>query len=185
MSRRSRRRQSAGLRLHLIAFVALLLVGAGAWWWSQRDDAPDAATAIDAPRAGDPQRIKETLSLPPVEDTRPGGLAGDVPTPPASAPPTRALPAFLPPEAHTTLALIARGGPFPHRQDGAVFQNREGRLPRQGRGYYREYTVDTPGLAHRGARRIVTGGDPPREYYYTDDHYESFRRFEMSQDTTP
>ena len=108
-----------------------------------------------------------------------------MPTPPTSAPATRALPAFLPPEARATLALIARGGPFPHRQDGAVFQNREGRLPRQGRGYYREYTVDTPGLAHRGARRIVTGGDPPREYYYTDDHYESFRRFEMSQDTTP
>ena len=184
MSRRSRRRPSSGLRLPLIAFVALLLIG-GAVWWSQRDDAPDTTPAVAAREAGDPQRIKETLSLPPVEDTRPGGLAGDVPTPPTSAPAPRALPAFLPPEARATLALIARGGPFPHRQDGAVFQNREGRLPRQGRGYYREYTVDTPGLAHRGARRIVTGGDPPREYYYTDDHYESFRRFEMSQDTTP
>ena len=185
MSRRSRRRQSAGLRLPLIAFVALLLVGAGAWWWSQRDDAPDATAAVATHEGGDPQRIKETLSLPPVENTRPGGLAGDVPTPSTSAPATRPLPAFLPPEARATLALIACGGPFPHRQDGAVFQNREGRLPRQGRGYYREYTVDTPGLAHRGARRIVTGGDPRREYYYTDDHYESFRRFEMSQDTTP
>ena len=107
MSRRSRRRQSAGLRLPLIAFVALLLVGAGAWWWSQRDDAPDAATAVDAPRAGDPQRIKETLSLPPVEDTRPGGLAGDVPMPPASAPAPRALPAFLPPEARRVWQCIA------------------------------------------------------------------------------
>ena len=67
------------------------------------------------------------------------------------------LPAFLPPEAQQTLTLIQRGGPFPHRQDGSVFQNREGRLPRQSRGYYREYTVDTPGLDHRGERRIVTG----------------------------
>lgn len=89
------------------------------------------------------------------------------------------LPAFLPPEAHDTLRLIARGGPFPHRQDGSVFGNREERLPRRPRGYYREYTVQTPGLGHRGARRIVTGGQPPEVYYYTDDHYASFRRWEM------
>lgn len=89
------------------------------------------------------------------------------------------LPAFLPPEAHETLRLIARGGPFPHRQDGSVFGNREGLLPRRPGGYYREYTVETPGLGHRGARRIVTGGQPPEVYYYTDDHYASFRRWEM------
>ena len=89
------------------------------------------------------------------------------------------LPAFLPAEARATVALIQRGGPFPHRQDGSVFGNRENRLPRQPRGWYREYTVDTPGLDHRGARRIVTGGDPPREWYYTDDHYDSFRRFDV------
>ena len=86
--------------------------------------------------------------------------------------------AFLPPEAHDTLALIDRGGPFPHRQDGTVFQNRERLLPLHPRGHYREYTVDTPGLGHRGARRIVTGGDPPTEWYYTADHYRSFREFE-------
>ena len=91
----------------------------------------------------------------------------------------------LPREAIVTLVLIKRGGPFPYQRDGITFENRERKLPEKARGYYREYTVDTPGLAHRGARRIVTGGDPPREYYYTDDHYESFRRFEMSQDTTP
>lgn len=89
------------------------------------------------------------------------------------------LPAFLPPEARATLALIAQDGPFPHPQDGSVFGNREGLLPRQPRGYYREYTVATPGLGHRGARRIVTGGKPPLEYYYTDDHYASFRRFQV------
>lgn len=90
------------------------------------------------------------------------------------------LPAFLPPEARDTIALIQRDGPFPHRQDGGVFGNREGRLPRKPRGWYREYTVDTPGLRHRGARRIVTGGDPPGEWYYTDDHYDSFRSFAVT-----
>ncbi|MGH8083476.1 MAG: ribonuclease domain-containing protein, partial [Lysobacter sp.] len=59
-----------------------------------------------------------------------------------------------------------------------TFQNRENRLPRQPRGYYREYTVETPRSDDRGARRIVTGGDPPSEYYYSDDHYRSFRRFD-------
>lgn len=89
------------------------------------------------------------------------------------------LPAFLPPEAHDTIALIQRNGRFPHRQDGSVFGNRERRLPQRPRGYYREYTVRTPDLGHRGARRIVTGGDPPEVWYYTDDHYETFRGFEV------
>ncbi len=84
----------------------------------------------------------------------------------------------LPPEALDTLALIARGGPYPHRQDNAVFNNYERRLPQRPRGYYREFTVRSPGLSHRGPRRIVTGGQPPVEYWYTDDHYDSFRRFE-------
>ena len=80
-------------------------------------------------------------------------------------------------EARDTIALIRRGGPFPHPQDGSTFQNREGLLPANPRGWYREYTVETPGLSHRGARRIVTGGDPPEAWYYTDDHYDSFRAF--------
>ncbi len=87
-------------------------------------------------------------------------------------------PAFLPPEAHETLGRIEAGGPFAHRQDGSTFQNRERLLPPQPRGYYREYTVETPGSRDRGARRIVAGGDPPVEYFYTDDHYRSFRRFD-------
>ena len=89
-------------------------------------------------------------------------------------------PEFLPPEAHDVLDRIARGGPFEYRQDGGVFQNRERRLPSQPRGYYREYTVETPGSRDRGARRIITGGEPPREYWYTDDHYRSFQSFEVS-----
>lgn len=88
------------------------------------------------------------------------------------------LPSFLPPEAGDILARIARGGPFEHRQDGVVFQNRERRLPAMPEGYYHEYTVDTPGLDYRGARRIITGGTPPSVYYYTEDHYRTFRQFE-------
>ena len=90
--------------------------------------------------------------------------------------------AQLPPEAAQTLALIRQGGPFPYNRDGVVFHNRERRLPTQKRGYYREYTVPTPGLNHRGARRIVAGsgadGDvrSSGEYWYTADHYLSFRR---------
>lgn len=84
----------------------------------------------------------------------------------------------LPPEAGETLRLIETGGPFPYDRDGTVFQNREGRLPQRPRGYYREYTVPTPDSRDRGARRIVTGGDPPAEFFYTDDHYRSFRRIE-------
>ena len=80
----------------------------------------------------------------------------------------------LPLEARQTLALIKEGGPFPYQQDGKTFGNREGRLPKQKRGYYREYTVKTPGARDRGARRIVAGH--PGEYYYSDDHYRSFRR---------
>lgn len=80
----------------------------------------------------------------------------------------------LPPEAAVIVDRIEAGGPFPHpRTDGTTFGNYEGRLPDHERGYYREYTVPTPGLEHRGTRRIVTGGDPP-EFYYTGDHYESF-----------
>jgi len=80
----------------------------------------------------------------------------------------------LPLDARATLALIKAGGPFPHAQDGRVFSNREKLLPAQGRGYYREYTVRTPGVRDRGARRIVAGSGG--EYYYSADHYGSFRR---------
>ena len=91
------------------------------------------------------------------------------------------LPAFLPPEARDTLRRIASGGPFTHQQDGTIFGNYEHQLPQQPRGYYHEYTVETPGAHNRGARRIVTGGTPPRVHYYTDDHYRSFRRFTVQR----
>ncbi|MFT5120752.1 MAG: ribonuclease T1 [Psychrobacter glaciei] len=80
-----------------------------------------------------------------------------------------------------TVALIQQGGPFPYpNKDGTTFYNREGRLPAQSQGYYREYTVPTPNVSHRGARRIVTGGYPPTVYYLTVDHYDSFRKLEVN-----
>jgi ribonuclease T1 len=82
--------------------------------------------------------------------------------------------ADLPYEARQTLALIRKGGPYPYSRDGAVFANREGRLPRAPRGTYREYTVNTPDTRDRGARRIIAAsGDA---FWYTADHYRSFRR---------
>jgi len=93
-------------------------------------------------------------------------------------PPVEITEAALPAEARETLRLIDRGGSFPHRRDGIVFQNRDRRLAEQPRGYYREYTVPTPGSADRGARRIVAGGRPPAVFYYSDDHYRSFRRIQ-------
>ena len=87
--------------------------------------------------------------------------------------------AGLPPEARETRRLIGTGGPFPYEKDGTVFRNRERLLPAEARGFYREYTVKTPGLKHRGARRIVCGGREPARplnCYYTADHYASFQR---------
>jgi len=94
---------------------------------------------------------------------------------PAPPPAAATVPAAeLPREARATIALIRKGGPFPYARDGAVFSNREGMLPRQKRGYYREYTVKTPGERTRGARRIIAGSGG--ELYYTEDHYNHFRR---------
>lgn len=193
MPRRSRRRnQGPGWGKPLL-IVAVLLLVLGGWWWQrgrQADEAPVAAPAQSTASVNG--HSEQALALPPVESTAIGDATTTPPpprtaTPPASTPaaPSAALPDYLPAEAVQTLRLIGAGGPFPHRQDGSVFANREGRLPRQPRGYYHEYTVDTPGLDHRGARRIVTGGNPPAEFYYTDDHYDSFRRFEARLPVSP
>ncbi len=87
--------------------------------------------------------------------------------------------AELPAQAQTMMTLIEQGGPFKYGKDGTVFGNREKILPARQRGYYREYTVKTPGERSRGARRIVCGGQQPRApdaCFYTDDHYGSFRQ---------
>jgi ribonuclease T1 len=84
----------------------------------------------------------------------------------------------LPKEAREVLVLIKAGGPFPYERDGVTFGNREGNLPHKARGYYREYTVPTPGVKTRGARRIVCGGPQrvPTACWYTADHYRTFAR---------
>ena len=84
--------------------------------------------------------------------------------------------ADLPPEAQQTLHEIERGGPFAYARDGVVFGNYEHELPKRPRGYYHEYTVRTPGKRNRGIRRIVAGG--AGEYYYSPDHYQTFRRIQ-------
>jgi guanyl-specific ribonuclease Sa len=132
----------------------LLLVAVGAWSWSQQQNTD----------AGDPAASAAT------DIVRPAREAGRMPA---------RVDAGLPAETRDTLARIRSGGPFAHRQDGSVFGNREGLLPEQPRGYYHEYTVETPGAGDRGARRIVAGGDPPREFFYTDDHYRSFHRLDV------
>lgn len=100
---------------------------------------------------------------------------------PASAPPSVANPSALPSinasqlprEAQRTLALIAKGGPYPYDRDGVNFGNFEGLLPKKSSGFYKEYTVPTPGEPDRGARRIIVGKDTAK--YYTADHYDSFK----------
>ena len=93
--------------------------------------------------------------------------------------------AQLPREARAVLAAVRTGGPFAYAKDGSTFGNYEGVLPRQKRGYYREFTVDTPGSRNRGARRVVCGGEArdwsrnaPAACWYTDDHYATFRRIQ-------
>lgn len=142
-----RTRQALGA---VAALVVLLLV-----WWVQAHDADDDAGPDDRPSA------RTTSSATAHDSGSPDTLA-------------TVDAADLPPEARETLRLIDAGGPFPYARDGVVFGNREGLLPDRPAGYYREYTVRTPGSADRGARRIVTGRDGER--YYTDDHYRSFRR---------
>lgn len=147
--------------------VALFVLGL--WLWTQQHAPSPGLSGVPAGASG------EVLSLPPPPATDAGtGTAAS------------RLPAFLPAEAHDVLRRIWQGGPFEYRQDGGVFQNRERRLPVQPSGYYHEYTVETPGSRDRGARRIITGGQPPREYWYTDDHYRSFQRFQVgSSEVSP
>ena len=145
------------MRRHHWLLAAIVLLGL--WFWTQRPDrGGELSTPATAPGAA-PVVLSDARAPQPAESAR--------------------YPEFLPREAHTVLAAIARGGPYEYRQDGGVFQNRERLLPSQPRGYYREFTVETPGSRDRGARRLITGGDPPVEYFYTDDHYRSFRRFDL------
>jgi len=155
-------------------FVPVLLVAAVAVTVMQSRSVLESAgpetytTTHSKPETRTPSELTENRA-PPIDETA-------APTAPARRP-DRALPSFLPPEAIAVVDAILRGGPFAYRQDGSVFQNRERRLPARERGYYREYTAPTPGSHDRGARRLIAGGDPVIEFFYTEDHYETFRRF--------
>lgn len=170
---RKRKRKSGSAWMAILAAVLLAAVA-----WTVFRAPGDTPVVTDAPvSASASDGITTTaLELPPIADAAPAAEATPAQTQ------TR-YPDFLPAEAIDTLRSIERGGPYPYRQDDGVFSNREGRLPRQSRGYYREYTVETPGSRDRGARRIIAGGRPPVEYFYTDDHYGSFRRFTLDDRT--
>ena len=167
-----KRKRKSGSPSTWMAIVAAVLLAAVAW--NAYRTPSDAPVIADTPTsASSRDGITTTaLELPPLADTAPATRTDRVQVE------TR-YPDFLPAEAIETLRLIERGGPYPYRRDDGVFGNRESRLPRQTRGYYREFTVETPGSRDRGARRIIAGGRPPVEYFYTDDHYGSFRRFAL------
>ena len=163
------------MRRSLWIIAALLLLGLWLWSNPRAPSSPATPTTPDA-QVAHPGTSSRSVPVGSIPEAAPPRAARDARTEAASR-----YPAFLPAEAHEVLRRIERGGPFEYRQDGGVFQNRERHLPPQPRGYYREYTVETSGSHDRGARRIVTGGDPPNEYWYTDDHYRSFRGFKVQQ----
>ncbi|WP_404383750.1 guanyl-specific ribonuclease SA [Knoellia locipacati] len=153
-----------GRRSALTWLVPLLVVAlvVGLWWVANRD----GVTAED-PAA------RATATAGPSGTAYPSGAR----TPDSGL--ETVAESRLPRQAKATLALIRAGGPYPYDQDDRTFQNREGILPQQKRGYYREYTVETPGSDDRGARRIVGGQGGDR--YWTDDHYDSFRQIQEGQ----
>lgn len=159
----------------VIGFVGGLLVMLVAWMTSANVFNDDAAS-VDA--SGSATTIVATA---PETELQSGASDAELAPEPAAEEAAAAprfsdlptiRPADLPFEALETLTLIGDGGPYPFNQDDGVFQNREGFLPDEERGHYREYTVVTPGENDRGARRIVAGQDG--ELYYTSDHYASF-----------
>jgi ribonuclease T1 len=135
----------------LLVVAVILAVFLAEWAGSAT---PGCTPALEPPAVSNPAAVSEA----PLRQNQSGGVSLS----------------SLPKEANDTLKLIKQGGPFPYSKDDTVFSNYEGLLPAKPAGYYHEYTVITPGSPDRGARRIVAGG--PGEYYYTGDHYLSFKR---------
>lgn len=150
-------------RQHPLIWIAALAAIAIGTFWQQRDRSENAAPSHEsAAQAQKPQAQAQE----PAQAKKPAPSKVDEVVRDAEE---RA-------ELQKTLDLIARSGPFPYRNDGGVFSNRERRLPEQQRGYYREYTVVTPGAQNRGARRVVRGNGG--ETYYARDHYRTFTRID-------
>lgn len=170
-------------RSHWAALAVVLLVALGAWLlFGGESGAPMGTPAPATPGSASSAGGERTTAAPGERATSARTTRGPTraatdqggATDPQSGLPWIAA-ADLPREARDTLELIDADGPFPYAKDGSTFGNFEGLLPQQRRGYYREYTVETPGSRDRGARRIVTG-DNDRIFYWTDDHYASFSR---------
>lgn len=149
----------------LVAAALLLVLGVG---WGLNKGGESARTALTS--------TAPTQTILPAPSERAVNAAAKVAQAPGSL--GRVGRAELPAQGRDVLGLIYQGGPFTYDKDGVSFGNRERILPAKSRAYYREYTVKTPGVSHRGARRIVCGGEQPAQpdiCYYTDDHYASFR----------
>ena len=157
---RTRLQLAGGVLLILLAAWIVIAGGGG-------DSSPSGSTTSAATSATSQTEAGEP----------PSGTPGSGPTPDSGL--GTIAESQLPQEGRETLELVRAGGPFPYDRDGITFGNREGILPDRSRGYYREYTVPTPGESDRGARRIVGGQDGDR--YYTDDHYASFAQIEEGQ----
>ncbi|GAA2137106.1 hypothetical protein GCM10009760_17160 [Kitasatospora kazusensis] len=148
----------------IVAVAAYALLGSA----KSSPSAARSATASAGKSGGVPKP-----SAPAKQSTPAKPAGGWVPNNPGLADVCRTK---LPTQARDTLALIDKGGPYPYRSDGIVFENRESRLPKQATGYYHEFTVVTPGSGDRGTRRVVTG--TAGEEYWTDDHYSSFQEID-------
>ncbi|MGW4805676.1 ribonuclease [Kitasatospora sp. NPDC004272] len=174
-------------RNRLISLVAVVLLGIAAGVAALLNGGNDPGGAGSAGGAKSPSAASAPVTAS-ASASRSGAASAPKPSAPAKSPTARGSwvpddPALadvcrgkLPAQALDTLGLIARGGPYPYRSDGIVFENREGRLPRQGSGYYHEFTVVTPGSDDRGTRRIVTGSTG--EQYWTPDHYGTFQEID-------
>jgi ribonuclease T1 len=149
-------------RQHPLIWIAALLAIAIGTYWQQRDR---TGNPVEPPKTASPAQARETEKPEPEPAQAPSQKIDQV----VRDAEERA-------ELQKTLDLIARGGPFPYRNDGGVFANRERHLPQQARDYYREYTVVTSGAPNRGARRVVRGSGG--ETYYTRDHYRTFARID-------
>lgn len=164
----------------LLVVVGIVVCLALVWWFGRGLGQPE--TPASTPSAAWTPASDSPVQ-PGASGSRSGTRAGTSATrtsAPGAATPDSGLPTIaeseLPRQARDTLELIRAGGPYPYAADGDVFENRERILPGRQRGYYREYTVETPGSDDRGARRIVSGAEADR--YYTDDHYDTFRQIE-------
>lgn len=150
-------RSNVNIRAAQLALVVLLVL-VGYYWWTHTG--PPGALTHDHPVEEDSSQVADD------------SFEGQDPVSGLDWVAVEELPA----QAAETIAAIKSGGPFPYDRDGVVFGNFEGILPDRSNGYYREYTVPTPGSADRGARRIVVGTDG--EFYWTSDHYRTFQRIE-------